>query len=398
MSGTTELAEDLDLQRIGGQSGFLWSSGSFCLAGVGVAHRIPVTLADSASVALAGRQLAKLPRIGERAPVAFGALPFNPKAAGELIVPRALAGTDGQDRWITIVDESLGFAEANELLRAEAGLGTGPTDYSVRSIHTPEFWRDEIVAKAIDEIRSGRLNKTVLARELEIVADSDFDYGVVLERLHQRYPTAIRFNVEGFLGASPELLVARQDQIVSAHPLAGTAPRFEDETEDKASAQDLETSVKNQWEHRITINWLLDNLLPFCSYVDADPEPKIVTLANVHHLGTRVEGLLSSPTAHVLELVAALHPTPAVGGAPQDEALRVIAELEQAERHQYAGPVGWVDASGNGAFAVGIRSATIKDNVARLFAGVGVVADSEPQSELDETESKFQTMRNALTR
>lgn len=399
-SGTTALAEDLDLLRIGGQSGYLWTSGPSCLAGVGVARRIPVTLADKDSVQEACETLQNLMHGGDREPIAFAALPFDPNYAGELVVPRVLAGTDGEDRWITIADPSLGVDQANELLRA-AGVpssGSGSSDFSVRSIHPPEYWRDEIVAKAINEIKSGRLNKTVLARELEIVADSDFDHGVVLERLHKRYPTAIRFNVEGFLGASPELLVARQHQIVSAHPLAGTAPRFEDEGQDQASADDLEASVKNQWEHRITINWLLDNLLPFCSYVDAEPEPKIVTLANVHHLGTRVEGLLSSPAAHVLELVAALHPTPAVGGAPQDEALRVIAELEQAERHQYAGPVGWVDASGNGAFAVGIRSATIKGNTARLFAGVGVVADSEPQSELDETESKFQTMRNALTR
>ncbi len=397
-SETTSLAQDLDLQRIGGQSGYLWSSGSFCLAGVGVYQRIPVTLSDPSSVELAVRRLAELSKRGERPPIAFAGLPFDRAAVGELVVPQVVAGSDGDSRWLTVVEDSLGLEEANELLRASDKIGTGPSQYSVASIHQPEFWRDEIVAKAIKEIQSGRLDKTVLARELEIIADSAFDYGVILDRLHHRYKTAIRFNVEGFLGASPELLVARHDQVVSAHPLAGTAPRFDDPDEDQASAKDLEASVKNQWEHRITINWLLENLLPFCSYVDADPEPQIVTLANVHHLGTRVEGLLSSPPAHVLELVAALHPTPAVGGAPQREALRVIAELEQAERNQYAGPVGWVDAAGNGAFAVGIRSATIKGNTARLFAGVGVVADSEPQSELDETESKFQTMRNALTK
>lgn len=393
------MPDGLDPVRIGGQSGFLWVKGQFCLAGHGVAHRIPIRLSDPQSVKSACDQLSTLGAGGDRSPIAFGALPFARSEEGQLIVPRFIVGNDGGNKWLTVQDGTADHLDALETLMAFDDPGnelTEPTTFELQSIHPAEFWRDEIVAKAIALINSGRLNKVVLARELEISADSPISAASVLNRLHDRYSTAIRFNVEGFLGASPELLVARAEQVVTAHPLAGTAPRFTDPAEDLASSENLEASVKDQWEHRITINWLLDNLLPFCSYVDADPEPKIVTLANVHHLGTRVEGQLSKPAAHVLELVAALHPTPAVGGAPQDEALRVIAEIEQAERQQYAGPVGWVDGAGNGAFAVGIRSATIKGNTARLFAGVGVVGDSEPQSELDETEAKFQTMRNAL--
>jgi menaquinone-specific isochorismate synthase len=302
---------------------------------------------------------------------------------------------DGDDVSVQVIDGDISPDEALALV-SDYSESEPPDDFSVASVHPPQYWRDEIVAKAIATIHAGRLDKVVLARELEITANREFSPGEVLNRLHARYDTAIRFRVEGFLGASPELLVKRNQDVVSAHPLAGTAPRFGDTAKDAASARELEASTKNQWEHRITINWLLDNLLPFCSYVDADPEPQIVTLANVHHLGTRVEGRLSRPSAHILELVAALHPTPAVGGAPQDEAIKLIAELEQAERGRYAGPVGWLDSNGNGAFAVAIRSAEIEANKARLFAGVGVVGDSEPESELAETESKFQTMRQAL--
>jgi isochorismate synthase len=374
----------------------LWTSGEFCLAGHGVAHRIPITLANPSSVAGAVEALAKVSACGSRRTVAFAALPFDRAGLGELIVPQIVLEVDQGERSLSVVDGDMSTDEALAMIDSLESDAEEPDEFSVRSIHPPEYWRDEIVAKAIDLITAGRLDKVVLARELEITANRTFNASAVLDRLHKRYGTAIRFRVEDFLGASPELLVSRSNNVVSAHPLAGTSPRFEDLAQDVASSQELEASTKNQWEHRITINWLLDNLLPFCSYVDAEPEPQIVTLANVHHLGTRVEGRLSKPAAHVLELVAALHPTPAVGGAPQEEAVKLIGELEQANRDRYAGPVGWVDSDGNGAFAVAIRSAQIQGDTARLFAGVGVVGDSEPESELAETESKFQTMRQAL--
>ena len=181
-----------------------------------------------------------------------------------------------------------------------------------------------------------------------------------------------------------------------AHPHAGTAPHADDPKVDAALVAELLASTKNQHEHRITIEWLLNNLLPFCSFVDAEPEPGIMSLANVHHLATRVEGQLSQPAASILDLVAALHPTPAVGGDPQAVALQVIAELEGADRGRYAGPVGWVDAQGNGEFGVGIRSAQVEGPVATMFAGVGVVAASDPASELAETEAKAQALLWAL--
>ena len=145
-------------------------------------------------------------------------------------------------------------------------------------------------------------------------------------------------------------------------------------------------------EHRITIDWLLAELLAFSSYVDAEPEPSVVSLENVHHLGTQVEGVLSEPPASVLELVKAVHPTPAVGGNPQVDALALIAQLEGFERQRYGGPSGWFDAQGNGQFAVSVRTAQIDGKTARIAAGVGVVAQSEPQAELEETQAKFQAM------
>jgi menaquinone-specific isochorismate synthase len=143
---------------------------------------------------------------------------------------------------------------------------------------------------------------------------------------------------------------------------------------------------------------VLDAVLPFCSYVDSEPEPSIVSLANVQHLATLVEGRLSSPPASVLALVAALHPTPAVCGWPTAEALAAIAELEGLDRGRYAGNVGWVDADGDGRFGVAIRCAEIDGNRARLFAGNGIVADSDPATELAETRAKLQAMLGAVVR
>jgi menaquinone-specific isochorismate synthase len=247
-------------------------------------------------------------------------------------------------------------------------------------------------------MRTGRLDKVVLARELIVEADDDIDPLVVLERLRAGYPGAMVYAVDGFVGATPELLVSRHGDLVRSHPHAGTTRRTGDPTTDARLAAALLASVKDRAEHRIAIDAVLDTLLPFCSYVDSEPEPSIVTLANVQHLATLVEGRLSSPPASVLALVAALHPTPAVCGSPTDEALVLIDELEGFDRGRYAGAVGWVDARGDGRFGVAIRCAEIDGRRARLFAGNGIVADSDPQVELAETRAKLQAMLGAIVR
>lgn len=397
------LDDDIDPLILGSRSGLLWSLDGFVMAGVGVAERIPLSRPGGAATAqaaladLAGPDDVQLPGSGT---VAFAALPFDRTASGELIVPQVVIASGARGRrWLIATGVSVD--EAREL--AHQALAAPPvaaqaSTFDLRSVVTPEEWRDKVVTPVRDRLAAGELNKVVLARELSLRTDHPIDISEVIQRLHQRFGSAAIFNVDGFVGASPEVLVSRTDDVVRAHPLAGTAPRSSDPSVDSRLAAALAASSKDRVEHRITIDWLLDNLLPFCSYVDAEPEPSILSLANVHHLGTKVEGRLSAPAASVLDLVAALHPTPAVGGDPQDDALAIIEAVEPGDRGRYAGPTGWVDAAGNGEFAVAIRSGQVSGNAATVWAGVGVVGESDPEAELAETRAKFQAMLGALLR
>jgi len=413
-SRTIRLDRDLPVRSIGASSGLLWSRDGLVMAGIGRVAELPIDRPGghvAAAAALAGlAPAAGAAEADDRGPsggptatgaIAFAALPFDPDQPGQLVVPRVVIGSDRAGRrWLTAIgtdpEVELAAIEAELAAAAADVTSNDPCRFDLRSPLTPEFWRDEVVGRSRDRIADGLLDKAVLARELILETDQPIRADLVIDRLHGAFPQAILFLVDGFVGASPELLISRRSDVVRAHPLAGTAARATDPALDQRRMAELLGSSKDRWEHRITIDWLLDNLLPFCSYVDAEPEPSIVTMANVHHLGTMVEGRLSNPAAPVLELVAALHPTPAVGGSPQKDALALIAELEGAERGRYAGPVGWVDAAGNGEFAVGIRSAELDDTGARFFAGVGVVADSDPMAELAETRAKFRAMLGAL--
>jgi menaquinone-specific isochorismate synthase len=222
----------------------------------------------------------------------------------------------------------------------------------------------------------------------------------VLLRLRTSFGSSYRFSIDGFVGASPELLVSIADGEVSSHPLAGTAARTGDPTTDAQLASSLLASSKNQIEHRIVIDAVHDTLLPWCSYLDWEPEASIVAVANVQHLGTHMSGMLSQPFLHILDAVYALSPTPALGGFPKDQALALISKIEGMERGKYGGAVGWFDARGNGTWAVAIRCAELSEDrkSARLFAGGGIVADSEPLSELAETQAKLQAMLAAIIR
>ncbi len=402
---TVQVDLDIDPIRIGAH-GTLWADAGFTLAGIGEAIRIPVDRARGIEGASTAQQILSditfASEDGEvnHTPVAFAAFPFDPKAPGDLIIPRILIRqpSDGAI-WVTVTGEgNFSLEEATEEIvsLSERDENPRPTSAEVESLIPPEQWRDELVTEAIGHTRDGDLEKMVLAREIQISMDNDINVPQVINNLLFTNPDAMIFSIEGFVGASPELLVSRTNDLVQANPLAGTAIRLADEEQDRSSMASLLDSVKDHYEHRITIEWLLNELLPFCSYVDADPEPRIISLPNVHHLATNVHGHLSLPAASVLELVAALHPTPAVAGKPQTQAIDLIAKIEKSGRGKYAGPVGWVDANGDGAFAVGIRSAQIAGAKARLFAGVGIVADSDPQSELEETYGKFQTMQSAL--
>lgn len=398
-SRTIRLDGDVSLLSVGAVEGLLWRRDGRTIVGKGRAVEIALDRPGGFAPALSS-----LAAIGTDV-VAFAALDFDPDTPGVLIVPEVVIGADRSGhRWLTAVgadpDPDRALAELIADSETERIAADAPTKFNLSSSLAPEVWRDEVVAPVRDRIRSGELDKTVLAREIQLDTDRPLDAVAIVERLSATFPQAILFLVDGFVGASPELLVSRQDDVVRAHPLAGTAARATDPALDQRRIAELLASAKDRWEHRITIDWLLDSLLAFCSYVDAEPEPSIVTMANVHHLGTLVEGRLSAPSASVLELVAALHPTPAVGGSPQKEALALIAEMERANRGRYAGPVGWVDGAGNGEFAVGIRSAELSSDPnrpgARFLAGVGVVGDSDPEAELAETRAKLRAMLGAL--
>jgi len=371
------------------------------LWGLGVALRIELPAPWTDHVGVVGRALADLVDSGATAdtepgtgPVAFGALPYDRNAPATFIVPAVLHGRspDGR-RWRTRIGDT-----DRPTAAARGGSGPeAPRQVRVRSARDPEDWCDD-VRTATKRIAEGDLTKVVLARELIVDADAPFDPATVHLRLVEAAPHAYCFCVDGFVGASPELLVSRIGEVVRAQPMAGTAPRSGDEDRDRRAAAELAASAKNRVEHQITIDAVHEAVLPWCSYLDAEPEPSVVAAGPVQHLATTVEGRLSSPVPSVLDLVAALHPTPAVGGWPREPALELQRTLEQADRGRYAGPVGWVDAAGNGAFAVGIRSVELHGNRGRVFAGVGVVADSDPLAELDETRAKSQAVLSVLSR
>jgi menaquinone-specific isochorismate synthase len=337
-------------------------------------------------------------------PVAFGALPFDRTAGARLVVPAVLEGSTPEGgRWRTLVGGGNVGSRAVGSRDVGAGdvevrrLGPEPGRVEVRAAMDPDLWCDTVAA-ATKRIASGELTKVVLARQLLVNADVDLDPRAMAARLEAAHPHALRFLMDGFCGASPELLVSRIGDVVRAHPMAGTTPRSGDPEIDSRRAAALLGSAKNREEHQITIDIAHDTLLPWCSYLDAEPEPSVVAAGSVQHLATLVEGRLSHPAPSALELVAALHPTPAVGGWPRETALALIDELEPGDRGRYAGPVGWVDATGNGAWAVGIRSVSITGPNADLWAGVGVVADSDPIAELEETRAKFAATLQHLVR
>jgi len=327
-------------------------------------------------------------------PIAFGALPFDRRAAASLVVPRVVFGRTAEGtRWITTVGPRDGAHDPHVSQVAPPA----PGHVGVDSVRAPAEWCDAVL-EATRRISSGELTKVVLARELRVHTDVPLDPATLLARLRALHPGALCFAIDGVVGASPELLVSRVDEVVRAQPMAGTTARTGEPETDQRRAAELLSSDKNRTEHQITIDMVHDTLLPWCSFLDAEPSPSVVPAGPVQHLASVVEGRLSRPAAPVLDLVAALHPTPAVGGWPRAAALGLIDELEDADRGRYAGPVGWTDSAGNGAWAVGIRSVEIDRTTARVFAGVGVVADSDPQAELEETRAKAQAILGPIVR
>jgi isochorismate synthase len=393
---TEALEEDVDLNDVARGDGYLFVRDGVGFAGRGVAARL--SLDDSPAL------LASVPhddRLGATpGPVALGTIPFVPGAPGECIVPAVVVGKGADGRaWVTRVHGGDDDPDDVGPLRPDHPPIATAASYELRPAVEVEHYLAAVVA-ARDAVRAGQLTKAVIARPITVAADRPIDVHAVLRRLRASFGSSYRFSIDGFVGASPELLVAVDGDIVRSHPLAGTAPRTGDPETDAQLAASLIASTKNQVEHRVVIEVVHDTLLPWVSYLDWEPEPSIVTVANVQHLGSAVEGRLSSPAPNVLDLVRQLSPTPALGGHPRDEALGLIAEVEGFERGRYGGAVGWLDAAGHGTWAVAIRCAELAPDrcSARLVAGGGIVADSDPHAELAETQAKFQAMLSAIVR
>ena len=328
--------------------------------------------------------------------VAFGTFAFSDlsNSASTLIVPEVILGSRDGRVWLTTVSEANSASVAPD-------FWTHAAEYKINSsisFESGEVSAEKfkaLVESAVEKINSGAVGKVVLARDVIATVPTHFDIRSVLQKLAHQYPTCWVYSVDGMFGASPELLVRVSHAQVSARVLAGTAGRGTDPGVDQAIAVALAASSKNTSEHAFAVDSLVKSLEPFCTHVDADPTPFSLALPNVWHLASDVHGVLRED-ASVLDVAAALHPTAAVAGTPTDVAQNLIAQLEGSDRGRYAGPVGWIGADGDGEWAIGLRGAQITDSTIRAFAGCGIVAESEPEAELAETELKFRPIREAL--
>jgi isochorismate synthase len=262
----------------------------------------------------------------------------------------------------------------------------------------PASWIESVDA-AVDSIRGGAFEKLVLARSCHVAGASRFDLAAVLRRLSavEAGCTIFSFSADDadFVGATPETLVSLDGGHLQTYALAGTSPRGSTSDRDQHLRQALAASCKDRSEHDIVVRGLLDDLAPLTHSLEVAPEPQIVTLKRVQHLRTSLRGRIA-PHRHILDVVAALHPSPAVGGYPKDVAVEEILRREKLERGWYASPIGWTSLDGDGEFAVGLRSGVIRDREAWLFAGAGIVRHSDARAEFLETEIKLKPMLAAL--
>jgi len=334
--------------------------------------------------------------------VAVGTIPFR--------------DTDGTGSALSVASRTVRRTAPGETVRIDVGdevvarsrspFGRTPasiprqpfTARQLDAVPSPEAY----AAAVADVVRrmGPALRKVVLARTIEVDAGRELDARRLAHRLRAVNPDAFTFatptTAGTLVGASPELLVSRFGREVRSNPLAGSAARSGDPDEDRANADALLASAKDREEHAIVVEAIAEVLRPFCRELSWDPVPTLLETPNVWHLSTRFRGLLREPPPGVLELVRVLHPTPAVAGEPRDAALGVIEELEPFDRGSYAGPVGWIDATGDGEWAIALRCAELRGDRATLYAGAGIVAGSSPDAEVDETERKFRAFLDAL--
>lgn len=331
--------------------------------------------------------------------IAFGSFAFadGSDAGGTLIIPRYVVGVRGDDAWLTVIsDDGLtdvpSFADVTANATPPPALPQIAVDQGDR-----EAW-DQAVSAAVSRIGSGELDKVVLARAVGAHASAAVDVRTLLTTLAADYPSCWTFHVDGLVGATPELLARVDHGLVTSRVLAGTIRPTGDETADLAHAAALAKSSKDREEHEYAVRSVTQVLDAHCGSVNVPEAPSVLHLPNVMHLATDVTGVLSH-NASALELIRELHPSAAVCGTPTLTAARMIDELEDLDRGRYSGPVGWIDAAGDGEWCIGLRSAELsRDDPSqlRLFAGCGIVAASQPNSEWAESEAKLEPMLRAL--
>lgn len=387
--------------------------------GVAAALSLPAGLTDPDALARVEAWLAAAAVSGDRPDgarstvVAFGALPFDPRAPATLVVPELVWCAEPAGTWATLAGAAGGRGvDAARLRRLLAGhrAAAGPGGRPGAAAFGPGALRrspdaagyEKAVALALEAIAAGELEKVVLARTVRLARPPVLGPGEACRRLHENEPscTAFALPVAGgvFLGASPELLVERRGAAVRSLPLAGTAALTGDPAADDAAVAALLASDKDRREQRLVVEAIGEVLAPWCTALSVPAQAVADRLHSVVHLASPVSGTLRSGDGGpgVLPLLAALHPTPAVGGTPRAAALGLIDRLEPAPRGPWAGPVGWVDGAGDGSWVIGIRSATVSDSGATLCAGAGIVAGSDPRAEWAETTVKLRAVLSVL--
>ena len=325
-------------------------------------------------------------------PVLFTSFSFDRNEESVLVIPQVVVGQKGLQSWITWIGDSA----QPSLPETTENIAQGPFTFGDGSI-TTSAWKER-VAEAIIRIEKSGVDKVVLARDLVATTSTTIDARPILKKLADEYPSTWTFAVAGLVGATPELLLRLSRGMVTSRVLAGTIPKTGDDAKDLALAASLARSSKDLEEHEYAVRSVAEALEPFCSSTNVPESPFVLHLANVMHLATDVTGALSETKQRVdaFSLLKSLHPSAAVCGTPRNIAFDIIDEIEGMNRGRYAGPVGWIDASGDGELGIALRTGQISGKEIRIYAGCGIVAGSNPEKELEESAAKMIPMRSAL--
>ena len=327
-------------------------------------------------------------------PILFSSFSFDPNEISVLVIPEILIGQKNGKSWITWI----GDVKQPNLEKINTAPVSGEVKWQEGSI-SEQAWQSQ-VSSAINAIKSNKLEKVVLARDITATSKTEIGVRSLLQRLEIEYPSTWIFLVDGLIGATPELLVRLSKSLVTSRVLAGTIRKSGNEDRDLTLAASLAKSSKDLEEHEYAVRSVADALAPFCSSTNVPEAPFVLHLSNVMHLATDVTGVLndSAKQSDIFTLIAQLHPSAAVCGTPALEANKLINELEQMNRQRYAGPVGWIDANNDGEIAIALRCGQLSNDQKsiRIFAGCGIVAGSDPATEFAESQAKLMPMRTAL--